>query len=78
MIVQTNTSFKKKGAIMKAIMYFILFYASVFLISMIPEEAMTQQSSNKEEVIQPKTTKNSTSYVEFADSVKQQFTNGYN
>jgi len=56
---------------MKALLYFILFYASIFLISMIPSEnAEKAQESNRESVYSSNSNKE-TSYNEFSDSVNK-------
>jgi len=54
---------------MKALIYFILFYACIFLISMIPEENFADNNETNTEVIS--STKKETSYTRHADSIQR-------
>ncbi len=56
---------------MKAFIYFVLFYASIFLISLIPAENTEEETSNEDLATYAKSFSNGTSYVEFSDSIRQ-------
>lgn len=60
---------------MKALIYFILFYASIFLISMIPEDkfAYLNDGDQVEETIDNPSNNKETSYTNFSDSAKGQW-----
>ena len=52
---------------MKALIYFLLFYACIFLISMIPEESVAEHNDTSSEVNRHK----ETSYTMHADSLQK-------
>ena len=54
---------------MKALIYFLLFYACIFLISMIPEENVVELNETSEEVARP--TNKETSYTTHTDSIQK-------
>ena len=55
---------------MKALYYFLLFYACIFLISMIPEENVAEINETSSEVLRQSNNKE-TSYNVHADSIQK-------
>lgn len=53
---------------MKALIYFILFYACIFMISMIPEDNVAELNETKTEVL---SNNKETSYTKHVDSLQQ-------